>query len=322
MTKTKRLISVFMIAGFCLSGVFAFAGNASAAAAKSQTVRFGAPPWPGVTIKTGIASKILQTLGYRTVTKQLDVPIILNGIAHGQIDVYLGGWTPVEDPMIKPLLKKGQAVELAPNISDAIEGLAVPTYVWKAGVHDVADLNAHAAKFDHKIYGIEAGSGINNAVEKAIKENKAHLGNWNLVQSSTSGMLVQVKRAVRRHDWLVFVGWRPHWMNIKFHMKYLSDKHHTGTANLNSIVYTVVPTDYTKTHPNVARFLKQFRIPAKVQSGWIYEFSYKKEKKKVVVERWLKQHPKLLANWLDGVTTASGEPGLKAVKDAIANGNL
>lgn len=315
MITLREMTKGLLAAAIC---ALAMAGPAGAATSSAQTVRFGAPPWPGVTIKTGIASKVLEILGYKTDTQQLAVPIILNGIAHGQIDVYLGGWTPVENPMIDPLVKKGQVVKLAPNISDAIEGLAVPSYVWQAGVHDVADLNAHAAKFDHKIYGIEAGSGINDAVAAAIKNDKAHLGQWNLVQSSTSAMLVQVKRAIQRHDWIVFVGWRPHWMNIKYSMKYLKDSANTGTANLKSIVYTVVPADYERAHPNVARFLKQFRVPAKVQSQWIYDYSYKKQKAHVVVDHWLKANTGLLKKWLNGVTTVNGKPGLQAVQAYIA----
>lgn len=319
MTAIRAISKGVLAAAIC---ALALAGAARAASSSGETVRFGAPPWPGVTIKTGMAAKVLHILGYRTDTQQLAVPIILNGVAHGQIDVYLGGWTPVENPMIDPLVKKGQVVKLAPNVSDAIEGLAVPTYVWRAGVHDVADLNAHAGKFDHKVYGIEAGSGINDAVQAAIKKDKAHLGRWNLVQSSTSAMLVQVKRAVQRHEWIVFVGWRPHWMNIKYSMKYLKDSGNTGTANLKSIVYTVVPADYEHTHPNVARFLKQFRVPATVQSQWIYDYSYKKQKAPVVIDHWLKSNTGLLKKWLAGVTTTSGKPGLQAVKAYISHHKL
>ena len=305
-----------------LMAVIPIISTANAQSTKSTTVSFGEPPWPGVTIKTGIASKVLQILGYKTEIHQLAVPLILNGVAKGQIDAYLGGWTPVENPMINPLVKKGKVIKLAPNISDALEGLAVPTYAWKAGVHSIADLNRHAAKFDHKIYGIGAGTGINDAVQAAIKADKANLGKWTLVQSSTSAMLAEVKRAIRHHSWIVFLGWRPHWMNIRYSIKYLKDSDSTGTANLKSIVYTVVPADYETTQPNVARFLKQYRIPAKVQSKWIYDYSYKKQKEKVVIGNWMKNNTGMLTRWLEGVKTVDGKPGAQAVKDYIKQGKL
>lgn len=303
-----------------LAAVLPGVGVANAQSVNTATISFGEPPWPGVTIKTGLAAKVLQILGYKTRTRQLAVPLILSGVSKGQIDAYLGGWTPVENPLINPLVKKGEVVKLAPNISDALEGLAVPTYAWNGGVHSIADLNKHAGKFDHKIYGIGAGTGINDAVQAAIKANKAHLGKWTLVQSSTSAMLAEVTRAIRQHHWIVFLGWRPHWMNIKYSIKYLRDSDNTGTANLKSIVYTVVPADFQRTHPNVARFFKQYRIPAKVQSQWIYSYSYKKQKEKVVIRNWMKRHMGMVSQWLKGVKSTDGKPAAKVVEAYIRQG--
>ena len=321
MTKMRSLTASLVLAGGCLSAVGGIP-KASAAASQKHTITFGVPAWPGVTVKTGVASKLLHILGYRTHVRQVAPSFILNGVADRHIDVYLAGWSPAEDPMINPLVKKGKIIKLTANVSDAIEGLAVPTYVWRAGVHDAADLQKYAAKFHHKIYGIDAGSGINNAIQAAIKKNKANLGHWDLVQSSTSGMLAQVKRSIAQHHWIVFAGWRPHWMNIKYSMKYLKDRDHTGTANLKSTVYTIVPNDFAQTHPNLARFFRQFQVPAKVQSHWIYNYSYKKQKPKVVVDNWLAHHHQLVRKWLRGVKSIDGKPAIKVVKAYISSGKL
>ena len=41
-----------------------------------------------------------------------------------------------------------------------------------------------------------------------------------MIESSEAGMLSQVKRAVKRKNWIVFLGWEPHPMNTRFEISY------------------------------------------------------------------------------------------------------
>lgn len=284
----------------------------------ASTVRFGRPAWPGVTIKVEIAAQILDSLGYATNVKQLAPSIILNGIAHDQLDVYLAAWTPMESPMIDPLVADGEITKLVANMAEeVVQGIAVPTYVWDAGIHTVADMVAHADKFDHRIYGIEVGSGFNVTVKKAIQHDKANLGDWDLVASSTAAMLAQVTHSTNKHEWIAFSGWRPHWMNIKFSMKYLKDSGHSGTSRIKSVVYTITRPDYADKNPNLGRFFTQMTIPANVQSHWIYSFSYEKKEAEIIARNWIKSNLDIVSRWLEGVTTIDGKPAMKAVKSDI-----
>lgn len=293
-----------------LLGVFASAAGA-------QTFRMGVPPWPGVAVKSEVASEILHALGYQTEQKQLSAAIIINGLATGSVDIYLGGWEPQETSMIEPLAKQGKVVKLTANISDALTGLAVPAYMADQGVKSMADLNRYADKFDHKIYGIEAGSGINDAIQAAIDKNRYDLGDWSLVQSSTSAMLTQVKRATSRKEPVVFFAWRPHWMNVAYKLHYLTVDKPSDIAQTPSTVYTVVSKELPQQAPNVARFLKQFRVNSDIQSQWIYAYSYKKLDLKDVSHQWIKKHMDVVAQWLQEVKTAQGKPALPAARAAF-----
>ncbi len=82
------------------------------------------------------------------------------------------------------------------------------------------------------------------------------LQNWTLVESSESGMLAQVARAVERQQWIAFLGWEPHAMNTRFRLVYLSggDKYfgaHYGSATVN----TVTRKNFAAECPNLNRFI-------------------------------------------------------------------
>lgn len=298
----------------CATAALACAAVAPVQASEADTVRFARPAWPGVIVKNEVASQLLESLGYQTRTQQLSPSIILNGIANDRIDVYLSGWIPMEAPLIDPMVEKDRVTKLVANISDgAVQGIAVPTYVWKAGIHSIKDMVAHGDKFDHKIYGIESGSGFNVSVEKAIKQNKAGLGEWDIVPSSTAAMLAQVDHSIQHHEWVAFSGWRPHWMNITYDMKYLKDSDDSGVARIKTSVYTVTRPNYADKNPNLGRFFKQFQVPAHMQSRWIYDFSHEKQKPETVARNWIAKHPKQIAKWLDGVKTVDGKPAKRAL---------
>ena len=54
-----------------------------------------------------------------------------------------------------------------------------------------------------------------------IKQNLFGLGSFKLIESSEQGMLAEVERAVHAHAPIVFLGWDPHPMNMRFDMRYL-----------------------------------------------------------------------------------------------------
>lgn len=307
-TKPRRLSLLAFAA--CLL----FAGSVQTAAA---TVTFGTPPWPGLTVKTEITEQLLNALGYQTQVKKLGVPFIYRDLSSDKIDAYLGGWMPTEKQMLDPLLAKDAVVNLGSNLDGAVLGLAVPDYVWKSGIHSVKDLTEHADRFDNTIYGIESGSEINNSLSTAIEDNDEAMGEFRLVASSTAVMLTQVGRAIAHQKPIVFMGWRPHWMNIEFDLRYLKGRQGSSVAQIKSRVLTIVSNDLANNQPNVTRLLDQVHIDTQTQSQWIDDYSHKKGDLKQVASRWLTNHPEIVDTWLEGVTTSEGESAAPAYRQAF-----
>ncbi|KAA0017480.1 ABC transporter substrate-binding protein [Salinicola corii] len=288
--------------------------TAGSAQADLDTVRFGVPPWPGVTVKSEVASQILEAMGYQTQQSELAVGVILNGLANDDLDVYLGGWYPIEQEMIDPLVADDKVDKVAKNISNANSGLVVPEYVHEAGVNSVADLDRYKDRFDGEIQGIEAGTGINDAILAAIDEDSAGLGDWQLRESSTSAMLAYADQKISDKQWVTFVGWEPHWMNVSYDLYYLEDSDDSGVAQIESTVWSVVPAGLEAEDANLYRFLSQYQVAIADQNDWVYQYSHEERPADEVASEWIRNHYDTVGEWLDGVKTKEGEPAIDAVK--------
>ena len=288
----------------------ALAGNALAAA--GNKVNLCAPNWPGELVKAEVASQILDAAGYQPKTTQASWIICLKGVADGEVDVDMALWRPTQNSVLDPMLESGKVKLLTTNVKDALYDIVVPDYVYDAGVHSIADIAKHADQFDGKIYGIEAGNDGNELVLEAIRNNQYGLGDMRLVESSEAAMLTQAGNAIKQKRWVAFLGWKPHWMNIIYKLKYLEDPELMwgGTSTVN----TVVRPDYVTAQPNLARFFQQMNIPSEVQSSWIYDYGYKEVPLQQVAANWIKANPALVGQWLDGVTSADGQ---RSAMDAL-----
>jgi len=156
--------------------------------------------WTDITATTALASRLLQALGYRTVTQILSIPVTYASIKNRQIDVYLGDWQPSMEEDRKPFLADG-SVQVGAGESRRREvHPGVPSYVAAAGVRSFADLRAHAERFHRKIFGIEPGNNGNRMIGSIIGQKPVWLRDWTLVESSEQGMLSEVDRAIRKSD--------------------------------------------------------------------------------------------------------------------------
>ena len=281
----------------------------SSQAFAEEKLKFGVPAWPGVTVKTEVVCQIFEKLGYETEQFIVSLSMVFKGLETGDINAYLAGWSPLEDSMIIPLAKKGKIEKVRANIENAISGLCVPDYVWNAGIHSIKDMVKNGDKFNKKIYCIEAGSGMGDSLEAAVKNNADNMGDWNIVNSSTSGMLSQVKSLMADKEWIVFFGWAPHWMNIEFDMEYLETSPKTQEiTRRKSVVYTILPSDFSTKNKNAYKFFKQFKADSDIQSKWIYDYGFKKITPEKIAEKWIKNNKEIVLKWVEGVKSLDGRP--------------
>ncbi|RDJ98154.1 choline ABC transporter substrate-binding protein [Paraburkholderia lacunae] len=287
--------------------------------AACQNVRFADVGWTDIAATTGLASTVLEGLGYKPTKTIASVPITFAGVKSKQIDVFLGYWSPTMDPMIDPFRKAGQVNVLStPNLVGAKYTLAVPDYAYQAGIKSFADIAKNYDKLDGKIYGIEPGNDGNALIKKMIDSNQFGLGKFKLVESSEAGMLIEVNRAIREKKPIVFLGWEPHPMNVQMKIDYLSGGDDVFGANYGEAkVLTVTPPDYAARCPNVAKLVSNLQFTTDIENRVMLPIMNKVDANKAARD-WLKANPAVLDKWLAGVKTFDGKDGLPAVKAYVA----
>lgn len=312
------------LAFWCLSSLLSalFISWASTAAAADgatcTSVRMADPGWTDIDATNAMAGVVLKALGYRQTVQNLSVPITYEGLRKGQIDVFLGNWMPAQAPLIKPFIDAHSLDVVQANLTGAKFTLAVPDYVAAAGVHSFADLARNASRFGGRIYGIEPGAPANQNIKKMIADKAFGLGDWKIVESSETGMLTQVSRAVREKQWIVFLAWEPHLMNTEFHLTYLSGGDtYFGPNYGGATVNTVARSGFTGECANLARLFKQMTFDVAIENQMIARVLRDKASLETAARQALSAHPAMLEKWLDGVTTVKGANGLQAVRASL-----
>ena len=286
--------------------------------ASCKTVRFADVGWSDIAATTGMASVVLEGLGYKPTVTIASIPIAFAGMKKKQIDVFLGYWNPSMTPQIEPFVKAGDIKVLeTPNLVGAKYTLAVPTYLYDKGLKTFADIAKFEKDLGGKIYGIEPGNDGNALIAGMIKDNKFGLKSFKMVESSEAGMLVEAQRAAKAQKAIVFLGWEPHPMNVQMKMSYLQGGDDVFGPNLGEAkVYTAIPPSYETRCPNVAAFLKNLQFTTDMENQVMVPI-LEKVKPNVAARNFLKKNPAVLDKWLNGVKTLDGKDGAAAVKGAL-----
>ncbi|WP_136248979.1 choline ABC transporter substrate-binding protein [Halomonas borealis] len=309
-----------MTMGFATTALALSASPLMAAEEGSQPIRFAEVGWTDITATTALATEVLESLGYETRIDTVSVPIAYSGMKNGDFDVFLGNWMPSMASISDPYVERGQVDRLGANLEGAKYTLAVPQYVYDAGVTSVDDLAEHADRFDATLHGIEAGNDGNLLIQDMIDDDASGLGDWNLVDSSEAGMLAELKARTPDEQWMVFLGWEPHPMNTNFDIAYLEGADDYFGPDLGgATIYTNTRAGYTEARPNVGELLGNLSFTLEMENQLMAEIMDEGTDPREAARAYLQANPEVLEGWLDGVTTAEGEPGLPAVKDALSS---
>ncbi|BAQ75018.1 choline ABC transporter periplasmic protein [Pseudomonas sp. Os17] len=298
----------------CASALLS-ASTWAAEPASCKTVRMGVVNWTDVIATSAVADVLLTGLGYDSKQTSAVQQIIFAGIRDQRLDIFLGYWKPAMDQNIAPFLEAGQVKVMdRPSLTDAQATLAVPDYVAQAGLKTFADIARFKDQLGGKIYGIEPGSGANTTIKTMIDTDQFGLKGFKLIESGEAGMLAAVQRAINRKEFVVFVGWTPHPMNINMAITYLTGSEDVYGPNEGAAtVSTVTAPNYAERCPNVYRLLQNLNFSAAQESQLMVPIMQRKTPQDVA-RQWLREHPEDLQRWLTGVSTFDGGDGVAAVK--------
>ncbi|GMM87958.1 choline ABC transporter substrate-binding protein [Vibrio fortis] len=307
-TVTKKTVAA--------SAMSLLALNAYAAVEPQQceNVRFADVGWTDITATTAITTELLKGLGYQTKTDLLSVPVTYSSMANGDIDVFLGNWMPTMEGDIAKYREAGTVETVRANLEGAKYTLAVPKYVYDAGVKSFADLAKHADKFKDRIYGIEPGNDGNRLIQSMIDSDAFGLKDFSLVESSEAGMVSQVSRAARRNQWIVYLGWAPHPMNSNVEMEYLDGGDDFFGPNYGGAnVYTNVRANYLSECSNVGQLLQNLEFSLEMENQLMEAILNQNVQPNKAAQQWLNSNPQQVEAWLKNVKTLKGDSAQDAV---------
>ena len=294
------------------------APQAMAADDSCQPVRFAEVGWTDITATTALTTEVLKAMGYETRIDTVSVPIAYSGMKNDDFDVFLGNWMPSMASISDPYVEQGDVDRLGANLEGAKYTLAVPQYVYDAGVTSVADLDEHADKFNSELHGIEAGNDGNELIQQMIDDDAFGLGDWSLIDSSEAGMLAELRARVPDETWMVFLGWEPHPMNTNFDMAYLEGADDYFGPDLGgATVYTNVAAGFVEECPNVGKLLGNLKFTLAMENEIMGAILDDGESPEDAAKAWLAANPDTWTAWLDGVTTLDGGDAAEAVKASL-----
>ncbi|MBM3606572.1 MAG: choline ABC transporter substrate-binding protein [Alphaproteobacteria bacterium] len=274
--------------------------------------------WTDITATTATTALVLEALGYSPETQILSVAVTFESLKQGDTDVFLGNWMPLQQPIQEPMVEAGEIEVVRANLEGALIGFAVPAKTYDAGLKTYADIAKFEDQLGGQIFGIEAGSSANTTILKMIEDNSFDLADFELVESSEQGMLAQVQRAIGSDNAILFFGWRPHPMNVRYDIEYLTDGNDVfGPNDGEASVLTVTRKGLLEECPNLGKFLSNLAFTVEAEDMMMAYILDEGMEPRDAAERWLKDNPSVLESWLENVTTADGQSGLPAVRTSL-----
>ncbi|RQD68886.1 MAG: ABC transporter substrate-binding protein [Tindallia sp. MSAO_Bac2] len=280
-----------------------------------EDVNLAMVDWTCSTQKGYIHAEILETLGYNVNLESYSLPIILEGLSDGQLDVFADAWWVTWGTPLQEAVDEGRVIHLDTHLENVNYAPAVPVYVYEAGVTSLADLADYAEEFDYTYYGLEPGNDGNEIMLDAFENDIYGLSGWEIVESNEAAMITEVSVAIEEEEWVVFSGWEPHYMNVIFDMEYLDDPEGIWGEE-PEFVATISRPGLEEERPNLAKFYKQFKIEIEDVNEWVYAFGYEERDPEEYAAEWVSENIDMVLAWVDGVKTVDGGDASEAVEAA------
>ena len=253
-------------------------------------VKLGYVNWAEGVAMTNLAKVALEEkMGYNVDLTMGEPGMIFTSLSDGNLDAFLDAWLPVthHDYITK---YKDKIEDLGYNYENARIGLVVPK---NSDINSIEDLNKFKEKLDGKIIGIDAGAGIMGATQKAIKDYNL---DYELLEGSGPTMTVLLKEAIDKNEDIVVTGWKPHWKFARWDLKFLEDTKHSYGKSEN--IHTYSRKDFTKDMPEVAEFLKNFKLNDEQLGTLMGDIADSNKEPEEVAKEWMAKNEELVNSWI------------------------
>lgn len=232
------------------------AGGDNGAAEVSGTITMGfLPAWTDGLSTAYLLQDQLGKLGYDVEMEELsEAGPLYTALAGGDIDMYPSAWSEITHS--EYMNEYGDRIEdLGTYYDGAVLTIAVPEYL--TDINSLEDLKANADLFDGKIIGIEPGAGLTRVTSTEMMP-AYELDEFELVTSSTAGMLATLDTAVAAEEPIVVTLWRPFWAYNSWDLKDLEDPR--GGMGESEGLHFLGKLGFAEEFPEAADFISSIRL--------------------------------------------------------------
>ncbi|SEW41273.1 glycine betaine ABC transporter substrate-binding protein [Chitinophaga arvensicola] len=271
-----------------LAALVGFTACNSGNGAGEKKITIGYVNWAEGVAMTQLAKNILEQKGYTVTLKNADVAPIFAAVAGGDADVFLDTWMPVTHQNYMETF--GQKVTvLNTNYEGARIGLVVPDYV---AVKSIEELNAAKKKFDGHIVGIDAGAGIMNKAEQAVKDYGL---DYQLQSSSEAAMMATLKKSIDEKQPVVITGWAPHWMFARYQLRFLEDP--KKVFGETEKIQTIANNEFSVSDTVAVNFFRKFQLNSEQLGSLMGALADADGKEDAAVKDWIGKNQELVKQW-------------------------
>ena len=272
---------------------------------KARTIRIGWTAWADAEVMSLLAQNLLENrLGMNVQRVMTDIGIQYQSVANGDLDIMLMAWLPVTHHQYWVKVRD-KVVNLGVLYTGRL-GWVVPDYVPKDRLDSIADLrNPEVAKrIGNRIQGIDPGSGLMQASEKAMRAYG--LDNLQLVAASGAAMTAVLDRAIRHHQWVVVTAWRPHWIFAQYHLRFLKDP--KGILGGEERIHAIARQGFQSDFPaQVTNFFSRLYLPEEDLAHMLLKAQ--KSSPEEAVRSYIRSHPERVRYWVTGKIAEPGKTG-------------
>jgi glycine betaine/proline transport system substrate-binding protein len=213
------------------------------------------PGWDEGVVATEVWRQALEDAGYDvTVAEISEAGVLYEGLANGDIDVFLDGWLPITHATYMD--EYGDQLEnLGTWNENAVLTVAVPSYVDE--VDSLTELDDNADLFGNRIVGIEPSAGLTEAVLESTIPTYG-IEELELETSTTATMLSELDSAIAAEEPIVVTLWQPHWAYSKYDLKNLEDPE--LTLGEVETINTMATGGFSDEHADLAEALGKFKL--------------------------------------------------------------
>jgi glycine betaine/proline transport system substrate-binding protein len=289
LTKKRVVAAMAMSVGLALSACGSGDGDEGGS---DKTISAAIiPAWTDYKSMGYLWKNVLEEEGYTVeITELQDNGPLYAGLSKGDIDLMGSAWPEVTQKAYWDQYQD-DVEDLGVWYDNAKLTLAVPEYT---DVDSIDDLTDNADQFGGQIVGIEAGAGLTQVTLDSVMPEYGLEDDYELVTSSTTAMLAELKKATDSEEDIVVTLWRPFWANTAFPIKDLEDPE--GAFGEPEGLHILGRDGFEEDFPEVAEMMANAKLTDE-QYGALEDLVANEypDDPEAAVEEWLQDNP----DWVD-----------------------